>query len=129
MALTSNPWANTIPEADKGWVKSPTPYDLISVEAQIEIDREYGPPIEYIKQDLVHKITKEIFDQNLVEIQKEPKMDAFNTTDTYKARLKVPNQQMSTIVMETENFMWQGKRWTQDELIKALEKAYPQYLI
>jgi len=74
------------------------------------------------------KIIEEIFEKDLVEIQKEPQIDPYGT-EIYKAKLKVPNQKISTIVMESEHFIWQGKRWTQDELIKALEKAYPQYMI
>ena len=129
MALTRNPWANTTLEADTGWTKSPAPYDLISVEAEFEVYKEYNAPMEYIKHSLVNEIAEKIFNQNLVEIQKVAKMDPLNDTDTYKARLKIPNQQMSNIIMDSEHFMWQGKRWTQDELIKALEKAYPQYMI
>jgi len=113
---------------EQGWVKKPVPYETISIEVGISVEAEYKPPLEYIKKSLMGKIIEEIFEKDLVEIQKEPQLDPYGT-ETYRAKLRIPNQKTSTVVMDPEHFIWQGKRWTQDELIKALEKAYPQYMI
>jgi len=111
-----------------GWQNVVKDVKTIEINATVILDSIINLPKDEIKMRLCKEIAKEIFNKNLIELMEVPNIN--NPYEKmYKARLFIPNQRFSTIEMESKKFIYKNREWTDEEIKKALNKTYPQYMI
>ena len=116
-------------ETKNGWqnCKTTMPVETISVRMSVsDFELTHGFDHERLKIEFANQISKEIV--NLINFRM--RRESFTKTTIYETDLHIVKEPKSkNYMVDKEHFVWEGKTWNQDEIVKALKIAYPQYSI
>jgi len=96
-----------------------------AMEAGLTIELE-----EHIKRDLAQKLGQLMIKDGFVNVWKLP-ADLHNPLayNKFRAEINVVDRSITTAIVPIRGMIWQGKEWSEKQLIKALEIANPEYMI
>jgi len=110
--------------------------NVTRIKAELEVSApvmEGGltPELEsHIKRDLAQKLGQEMIKAELINVWKLPP-DYHNPLayDKFRVEVNIAKTGITNAIVPIRGMVWQGKEWTEEQLIKALEIANPEYMI
>jgi len=134
MATSSRSSTNPKYGREDGFHHVNVPHGVKRITATVQVSpttfNDYDRALELeITSSLGHKIAEVLISDNLLEITKVAP-DAYKPYDIeFVAQLTVVDKQLTTVISPEKCMIWKDKEWTEEQIIYALSKTYPEYLI
>lgn len=104
---------------------------VIVIESQLEVTNEVDKEInlDEIKFGLINKMVRNIFDSGKVVFEKRYDRGPWSDYTTYQAKLSIANPDVQYNTYLEQTFKVRGVRFSEKQLIKAIENTFPEYLV
>jgi len=115
---------------NRGWFKEPIKREVEKIVIQVTVTQGTEIPDEMIKREFSNELAKELFQRDLIVVQKN--MNAMTPfEDHFSAMVKVvpPESDITNVIEYGNNFEVEGVSFTKDKVEHALKETFPEYFI
>jgi len=110
-------------------------FGVKTIQAEVEMTKEVLDDMGRAgEMELVEAIARQIGSQlaqeKLIQVWKvAPDYSDHYARHKFQGSVRVVDESINNVIVPIRGMVWKDREWTEDDIIKALEIAYPEYMV